>query len=72
MRPFVLAAGGTGGHRIPAEALAGELIARGRVVHLLSDARADAFAGPLAGTPDPSGARRPVRRRTNRQRQGVG
>jgi UDP-N-acetylglucosamine--N-acetylmuramyl-(pentapeptide) pyrophosphoryl-undecaprenol N-acetylglucosamine transferase len=49
MRPFVLAAGGTGGHRIPAEALASELIARGRVVHLLSDARADAFAGPLAG-----------------------
>jgi UDP-N-acetylglucosamine--N-acetylmuramyl-(pentapeptide) pyrophosphoryl-undecaprenol N-acetylglucosamine transferase len=49
MRPFVLAAGGTGGHRFPAEALAGELIARGRVVHLLSDARADALAGPLAG-----------------------
>jgi UDP-N-acetylglucosamine--N-acetylmuramyl-(pentapeptide) pyrophosphoryl-undecaprenol N-acetylglucosamine transferase len=49
MRPFVLAAGGTGGHRFPAEALAGELLARGRAVHLLSDARADAFAGPLAG-----------------------
>jgi UDP-N-acetylglucosamine--N-acetylmuramyl-(pentapeptide) pyrophosphoryl-undecaprenol N-acetylglucosamine transferase len=49
MKPFVLAAGGTGGHRFPAEALAGELIARGRTVHLLSDARADAYAGPLAG-----------------------
>ena len=49
MKPFVLAAGGTGGHRFPAEALAGELIARGRVVHLVSDARADAFAGTLAG-----------------------
>jgi UDP-N-acetylglucosamine--N-acetylmuramyl-(pentapeptide) pyrophosphoryl-undecaprenol N-acetylglucosamine transferase len=47
--PFVLAAGGTGGHRFPAEALAGELIARGRGVHLLTDARADAFAGCLTG-----------------------
>jgi UDP-N-acetylglucosamine--N-acetylmuramyl-(pentapeptide) pyrophosphoryl-undecaprenol N-acetylglucosamine transferase len=44
----VLAAGGTGGHRFPAEALAGELIARGRRVHLLTDARTDAFAGRLA------------------------
>jgi UDP-N-acetylglucosamine--N-acetylmuramyl-(pentapeptide) pyrophosphoryl-undecaprenol N-acetylglucosamine transferase len=49
MPPFVLVAGGTGGHRFPAEALAVELIARGRAVHLLSDSRADAFAGPLAG-----------------------
>jgi UDP-N-acetylglucosamine--N-acetylmuramyl-(pentapeptide) pyrophosphoryl-undecaprenol N-acetylglucosamine transferase len=49
MKPFVLAAGGTGGHRFPAEALAAELIARGRAVHLLSDARAEAFAGALAG-----------------------
>jgi UDP-N-acetylglucosamine--N-acetylmuramyl-(pentapeptide) pyrophosphoryl-undecaprenol N-acetylglucosamine transferase len=43
-RPFVLAAGGTGGHVFPAEALAGELLARGRGVHLLCDGRADAFA----------------------------
>jgi UDP-N-acetylglucosamine--N-acetylmuramyl-(pentapeptide) pyrophosphoryl-undecaprenol N-acetylglucosamine transferase len=49
MKPFVLAAGGTGGHRFPAEAFAGELLARGRAVHLLTDARAEAFAGPLAG-----------------------
>ena len=42
--PFVLAAGGTGGHVFPAEALAGELLARGRSVHLLCDGRADAFA----------------------------
>jgi UDP-N-acetylglucosamine--N-acetylmuramyl-(pentapeptide) pyrophosphoryl-undecaprenol N-acetylglucosamine transferase len=42
--PFVLAAGGTGGHVFPAEALAGELLARGRGVHLLCDGRADAFA----------------------------
>jgi len=43
-RPFVLAAGGTGGHVFPAEALAGELLARGRGVHLLCDGRVDAFA----------------------------
>jgi len=42
--PFVLAAGGTGGHVFPAEALADELLARGRSVHLLCDGRADAFA----------------------------
>jgi UDP-N-acetylglucosamine--N-acetylmuramyl-(pentapeptide) pyrophosphoryl-undecaprenol N-acetylglucosamine transferase len=48
-QPFVLAAGGTGGHRFPAEALAGELIARGRRVHLLTDARTDGFAAPPAG-----------------------
>ncbi len=42
---FVLAAGGTGGHLFPAEALALELLGRGSEVHLLSDARADAFAG---------------------------
>ena len=47
--PFVLAAGGTGGHLFPAEALAGELLGRGRKVHLLSDARADAFVGRVPG-----------------------
>jgi UDP-N-acetylglucosamine--N-acetylmuramyl-(pentapeptide) pyrophosphoryl-undecaprenol N-acetylglucosamine transferase len=47
--PFVLAAGGTGGHRFPAEALAGELVAHGRRVHLLSDARTAVFAPHLAG-----------------------
>lgn len=41
----VLAAGGTGGHLFPAEALAIELLGRGKEVHLLSDARAEAFAG---------------------------
>jgi UDP-N-acetylglucosamine--N-acetylmuramyl-(pentapeptide) pyrophosphoryl-undecaprenol N-acetylglucosamine transferase len=46
---FVLAAGGTAGHRFPAEALAGELIARGCRVHLLTDARGAAFEGHLAG-----------------------
>jgi UDP-N-acetylglucosamine--N-acetylmuramyl-(pentapeptide) pyrophosphoryl-undecaprenol N-acetylglucosamine transferase len=45
----VLAAGGTGGHLFPAEALAGELLDRGKEVHLLGDARADAFAGRVPG-----------------------
>jgi UDP-N-acetylglucosamine--N-acetylmuramyl-(pentapeptide) pyrophosphoryl-undecaprenol N-acetylglucosamine transferase len=48
-RPFVIAAGGTGGHLFPAEALAGELLARGREVHLVSDVRAEAFAGRVPG-----------------------
>jgi UDP-N-acetylglucosamine--N-acetylmuramyl-(pentapeptide) pyrophosphoryl-undecaprenol N-acetylglucosamine transferase len=46
---FVLAAGGTGGHVFPAEALAGELLGRGSRVHLLSDGRVDAFAGRVSG-----------------------
>jgi UDP-N-acetylglucosamine--N-acetylmuramyl-(pentapeptide) pyrophosphoryl-undecaprenol N-acetylglucosamine transferase len=48
-RPFVLAAGGTGGHRFPAEALAAELVTRGRPVHLMTDARGDAVAAPPGG-----------------------
>ena len=46
---FVLAAGGTGGHLFPAEALAGELLASGSRVFLLSDARADGFVGRVPG-----------------------
>lgn len=46
---FVLAAGGTGGHVFSAEALAGELLARGHRIHLLSDGRADATAGRVPG-----------------------
>ena len=38
-RPVVLAAGGTGGHFFPAEALAQELVARGHRVALMTDAR---------------------------------
>jgi UDP-N-acetylglucosamine--N-acetylmuramyl-(pentapeptide) pyrophosphoryl-undecaprenol N-acetylglucosamine transferase len=38
-RPIVIAAGGTGGHFFPAEALAAELIRRGRRVVLMTDAR---------------------------------
>ncbi len=37
--PIVIAAGGTGGHFFPAEALAGELLKRGRRVALMTDAR---------------------------------
>ena len=46
---FVLAAGGSGGHLFPAEALASELLGRGVKVHLASDERADAIAPGLAG-----------------------
>jgi UDP-N-acetylglucosamine--N-acetylmuramyl-(pentapeptide) pyrophosphoryl-undecaprenol N-acetylglucosamine transferase len=46
---FVLTAGGTGGHLFPAEALAGELLRRGRQVRLMTDARVGAFAGDLPG-----------------------
>ena len=50
VKPIVIAAGGTGGHFFPAEALAAELVARGHRVALLTDARAagrlpESFAG---------------------------
>jgi len=40
-----LSAGGTGGHLFPAEALAHTLIARGYRVHLVTDSRAQRYAG---------------------------
>ncbi len=43
-RPIVLAAGGTGGHMFPAEALAQELKRRGRQVLLVTDARGARYA----------------------------
>ena len=46
---YVLAAGGTGGHLFPAEAVARLLVAHGGAVHLLTDRRADAFAEAVPG-----------------------
>jgi len=44
---IALAAGGTGGHLFPAEAVARELLARGCAVHLVTDGRAEALAGKV-------------------------
>jgi UDP-N-acetylglucosamine--N-acetylmuramyl-(pentapeptide) pyrophosphoryl-undecaprenol N-acetylglucosamine transferase len=46
---FVLAAGGTGGHLFPAQALAGQLVGRGATVCLATDRRADAFGAEVPG-----------------------
>jgi UDP-N-acetylglucosamine--N-acetylmuramyl-(pentapeptide) pyrophosphoryl-undecaprenol N-acetylglucosamine transferase len=56
MRPqgsplFVLAAGGTGGHMVPAHVLALELRARGAEVHLVTDERGLRFPGLFEGVP---------------------
>jgi len=48
-RHYVLAAGGTGGHLIPAFALAVELIARGHHVALVTDERGAAIPGKPEG-----------------------
>ena len=47
VKPIVIAAGGTGGHFFPAEALAAALIARGRRVALMTDARSGSLASPV-------------------------
>ncbi|MBA15632.1 MAG: undecaprenyldiphospho-muramoylpentapeptide beta-N-acetylglucosaminyltransferase [Sphingomonas sp.] len=46
---YVLAAGGTGGHMVPAAALAAELIERGHRVALVSDDRGVRFPGLFEG-----------------------
>jgi len=48
---FVLAAGGTGGHMIPAHALAAELKRRGHGVLLITDERGSRFPGLFEGVP---------------------
>jgi UDP-N-acetylglucosamine--N-acetylmuramyl-(pentapeptide) pyrophosphoryl-undecaprenol N-acetylglucosamine transferase len=47
---ILLAAGGTGGHLFPAEALAHELKERGWSVHLATDNRVDRFTGHFPAT----------------------
>ena len=48
---FVLAAGGTGGHMIPAHALAEELGSRGHGVLLITDERGARFPGLFKNVP---------------------
>jgi len=43
--PVLVAAGGTGGHLFPAEALGAVLVGRGIAVHLATDHRAERFGG---------------------------
>ena len=46
--PVLVAAGGTGGHLFPAEALAAALTQRGIAVHLATDRRAERYGGAFA------------------------
>jgi UDP-N-acetylglucosamine--N-acetylmuramyl-(pentapeptide) pyrophosphoryl-undecaprenol N-acetylglucosamine transferase len=50
--PIVIAAGGTGGHFYPAEALASELLARGHRVALMTDARSGGLQSPVFANVD--------------------
>jgi UDP-N-acetylglucosamine--N-acetylmuramyl-(pentapeptide) pyrophosphoryl-undecaprenol N-acetylglucosamine transferase len=47
VKPIVIAAGGTGGHFFPAEALASVLLQRGERVVLMTDARSSAAKSPV-------------------------
>lgn len=51
MSLYILAAGGTGGHMVPAHVLALELRARGADVHLVTDSRGLRFPGLFDGVP---------------------
>lgn len=48
-RHFVMAAGGTGGHMVPAHALAEELVARGHTISLITDDRGAKIPGLFGG-----------------------
>lgn len=48
--PIVIAAGGTGGHMFPAQALADALAERGRDIVLVTDRRGAEYGGAIAGT----------------------
>lgn len=56
-RPIILAAGGTGGHIFPAEALAEALIERGEAVELMTDKR---FSGYYSADSTSAFARLPI------------
>ena len=67
---FVLAAGGTGGHMVPAHALAAELRSRGHGVLLITDERGARFPGLFDKRAGAHPARRTARRRADRLAQG--
>lgn len=47
LHPIVIAAGGTGGHMVPAESVADELMRRGQRIVLMTDARSAALKSPV-------------------------
>src|SRR6202000_2561032 len=47
VQPIVIAAGGTGGHFFPAEALASALVARGHRIVLMTDARSGGLSSAV-------------------------
>ncbi len=49
MTTIVLSAGGTGGHLFPAQALAGELVRRGRRIVVMTDSRGRGFTDAFPG-----------------------
>ncbi len=69
---ITLAAGGTGGHMVPAHALAAELKARGHGVMLVTDERGARIPALFENVPTHilPAASRPAGRRTNRLVEG--
>jgi len=47
VHPIIIAAGGTGGHFFPAEALASELLSRGHRIALMTDIRSGSLQSPV-------------------------